>query len=494
MMPIHPHAAEIKVAEDSLTPAATPTMAVADPVETSTTNLRSQPMTASNSSDSNQPKQNHNEDTTTASPYGTRSRRREGGVARINYAEDRDVEMEYETPAAKKSSSASAKASNAQTADMEKAPSLQGRRAAATTNGTGGRSGFSTPVAKDDIPGLATFSLAADNAINWNPPTKKRKAPAATTNSPLNSHAASTSSRKAALSSTQTTGTATPTYDTNMVSFDHSQAYLKNGCLIADDKTKYRVNGKIFLSLAATHNSLNSADCVIDNVYLVCEPPGEPYYLARIMEFLHVKNDPNAPVESLRINWIYRPRDIPRKAVDSRLVFATMHSDTCPLMSLRGKCSVLHRSKIENLETYRKTPNSFYYVQLFDRYMHRYYEVIPTKDIINVPQKVKKVLDERWQAVVVEIGRGKELTSAIKTCKRCVGYCARFVISSLKMTVILTFLQQRFGRLRNVQEHLSHELCAASTTQETGSRFCLVLRSLQQKTGAETRGTKHTDA
>jgi hypothetical protein len=160
-------------------------------------------------------------------------------------------------------------------------------------------------------------------------------------------------------------------------------------------------------------------------VYLVCEPPGEPYYLARIMEFLHPDNDPSAPVESVRINWIYRPRDIGRKVVDTRLVFATMHSDTCPLTSLRGRCHVSHKSRIPDLDKYRKAKDSFYYFQLFDRYFRRYYDVIPTNQVINVPERVKKVLDEQWEFVIVEMGRGKELTSAIKTCKRCVGYCAR---------------------------------------------------------------------
>jgi len=41
-----------------------------------------------------------------------------------------------------------------------------------------------------------------------------------------------------------------------------------------------------------------------------------------------------------------------------------------------------------------------------------------------VPAHVKKVLDERWKFVLTEQGRGKELTSAVKTCKRCTTYCA----------------------------------------------------------------------
>ncbi len=166
-------------------------------------------------------------------------------------------------------------------------------------------------------------------------------------------------------------------------------------------------------------------------MYLICEPPGEPYYLARIMEFLHSKNsqgsknDNSLPIEFLRVNWYYRPRDIQRKVNDTRVVFASMHSDTCPLTSLRGKCQIHHRNDIKDLEEYRKTKDCFWYEKMFDRYIHRYYEVIPTSQVINVPARVKKVLDERWRFVIVEQGRGKELTSAIKTCKRCGCYCAR---------------------------------------------------------------------
>ena len=163
----------------------------------------------------------------------------------------------------------------------------------------------------------------------------------------------------------------------------------------------------------------------LDHVYLVCEPPGEPYYLCRVMEFLHVDSDnPSSPIDSLRVNWYYRPRDVQRFNSDSRLVYATMHSDLCPLTSLRGVCRIKHRSEIDDLDAYRKERDSFYFVQIFDRFIRRWYECIPTSQIINVPEKVKKALDERWKFVAVELGRVKELTSAVKTCKRCTRYCA----------------------------------------------------------------------
>jgi len=142
------------------------------------------------------------------------------------------------------------------------------------------------------------------------------------------------------------------------------------------------------------------------------------------MEFLHANNDQNNPIDALRVNWYYRPRDIQRKVTDTRLVFASMHSDTCPLTSLRGKCCILNRNEIDDVDEYRKTKDCFWYEKMYDRYIHRYYEVIPTSQVINVPENVKKVLDERWKFVIVEIGRGKELTSAVKSCKRCGGYCA----------------------------------------------------------------------
>lgn len=145
------------------------------------------------------------------------------------------------------------------------------------------------------------------------------------------------------------------------------------------------------------------------------------------MEFLHAKGDPSKPVDALRINWYYRPKDIGRKAPDTRLLYASMHSDISPLTALRGKCQIRHRVEISSLEEYRKIPDSFWYEKLYDRYIQKNYDLIPTSAIVNVPEKVKKVLDERWKFVLVEQGRGKELTSAVKLCKRCSAYCARYV-------------------------------------------------------------------
>jgi hypothetical protein len=334
----------------------------------------------------------------TPAPYGTRSRGR--NAPRPNYAEDRDIDMDLELlpPSAPKSSkkssgTAATSTTNGVKPDGEKASSSSNSRKSLTAV-----NGPNAAAAKDAIPGTSSFSAKPDDSAGSSSSSRKRKQPASSTNSnSTNGNAA------------KKIFTAAPSADpnlpeSNMVSFENSGAYLKDGKLIADDGTTFAVN---------------------DHVYLICEPPGEPYYLARIMEFLPSKDKPNGPIEAMRVNWYYRPRDIHRIVADTRLVFASMHSDTCPLTSLRGKCQIKHLSEIEDFNAYRKTRDSFWYDKMFDRYIHRYYEVVPTKKVINVPANVKKVLDERWKFILVEIGKRKELFSAVKTCKRCGLYAAK---------------------------------------------------------------------
>lgn len=146
------------------------------------------------------------------------------------------------------------------------------------------------------------------------------------------------------------------------------------------------------------------------------------------MEFLHKNNDEkSSPVDALRCNWFLRPRDVGRYNSDTRLLYATMQSDISPITSLRGKVTIMHRDEIKNLDEYRRKKDFFWFSQMYDRFIHRFFEVVPTRQVINVPERVKRVLDERWKYVIVEPQRKLELTSAIKSCKRCEGYCARYV-------------------------------------------------------------------
>jgi len=400
----------------------------------------SQPMTASTSSSSNPSLKDAT--TGTASPYGTRSRNR-AGVSRPNYAEDRETEMEFEVqPAGEDDTRKVARASAGDprsTTAHEPATIRRGTQVDYNTNGQ--------VLSKDHIPGTSTFSANPAATVSTQP-SKKRKANgqpvpnSANTLLPIINSASSgsqTNTRRASIATQFATGFR----ESNMLSFENCAGRLKDGKLVADDGTMLAVNGmQRLISYLITiprcfafysnqrYLSLirgNYIYYLVDHVYLVCEPPGEPYYLGRIMEFLHTNNDPDKAIDALRMNWYYRPKDIGRKVSDTRQVFASMHSDTSPLTALRGLCQIRHKSEVHNMEEYKRTQNCFWYEKLYDRYIHRYYEVIPTSQIVNVPAHVKRVLDERWKFILVESGRGKELTSAVKSCKRCSGYCARYV-------------------------------------------------------------------
>ncbi|KAF4631157.1 hypothetical protein G7Y89_g6970 [Cudoniella acicularis] len=369
------------------------------PTDTSILDARdaeSQPMTASASNSSNLSAKDFGGNG--AAPYGTRSRNRTG-ASRPNYAEDKELDAEFELPAAAKENPGRKGARAADTSSSstsETGKGNTGRRAAAP------EAEQVIPVQshhKEPIPGTSTFSANPAATAPTHHASKKRKAASQSIGHSQSGLENASATRKTSLA----TQVAAGFRETNMLTFENCAGRLKGKKLVADDGTVLEVN---------------------DHVYLVCEPPGEPYYLGRIMEFLHINNDSSQPIDALRLNWYYRPKDIGRKVNDTRQVFASMHSDISPLTALRGVCHIKHKSEVEKLDDLRKTKDHFWYEKLYDRYIHRFYDVIPTSQVINVPTEVKKVLDERWKYIVVEPGRGKELTSAVKSCKRCSKYCA----------------------------------------------------------------------
>ncbi|ROV99900.1 hypothetical protein VMCG_06241 [Cytospora schulzeri] len=373
----------------------------------------SQPMTKSTSSSSASTPSDAKDTGTGPSPYGTRSRNR-NGRARPNYAEDRDIDVDmldvYSNRKDDGDSKKSARQAVSSTNATQDAPrsGTSSRKPLPTTDD--GKHGSAT--SKDQHhqhnhayhPNAAPLSSSTVSSATAPQASKKRKAGVQSTSATPNqattpAHPSTTSNA----AQKKPSGGATGYPETNMMSFEDCKGRPKNGTLTADDGTVLAVN---------------------DHVYLICEPPGEPYYIGRIMEFLHSKNDASNPVDSIRVNWFYRPKDMGRKSQDTRMLFATMHSDISPLNTLRGKCTVRHKAEISNVDEYRKSPDCFWWDKMYDRYIQKNYDAIPTSQIINVPERVKKVLDERWKYVLVEQGRGKELTSAVKLCKRCSGYCA----------------------------------------------------------------------
>lgn len=172
-----------------------------------------------------------------ASPYGTRSRNRATN-ARPNYAEDKDSEMDFEYTTSRASHASAPTTSQ----PMQRKTSSGSHGRKSTTTNVNHKVHATPPSAatapREPIPGTSSFSVNDSQS-------KKRKAPGSGATVAHTSAASqaphSSTSRKAAQHSA---ATSSASRENNMVTFESSGAYLSHGCLTADDKTKYKVNGE----------------------------------------------------------------------------------------------------------------------------------------------------------------------------------------------------------------------------------------------------------
>lgn len=209
--------------------------------------LDSQPMTTTSSSSSSLPSANGANimDHSGPSPYGTRSRNRTGNT-RPNYAEDKELDTDYDWTSSKKARYTSNLASsNHVLVDENEGLGVSTRRRSLTTTAgsTASRAIASNPM-RDLIPGMSSFSVNPESHGASQPPSKKRKAPGAL---PSSTHPTTTSSTNTTSNnhSRKTGGNALVNRhrETNMLSFETCQGYLRNGKLKADDGTSLGING-----------------------------------------------------------------------------------------------------------------------------------------------------------------------------------------------------------------------------------------------------------
>ncbi|SAM86060.1 uncharacterized protein UBRO_07994 [Ustilago bromivora] len=173
-----------------------------------------------------------------------------------------------------------------------------------------------------------------------------------------------------------------------------------------------------------------------DHIYLSpawAPAAGEPYMIARVMEFVTAASSRSGAAAlasssgtlQVRANVFLRMRDISlRSTNDPRLLVATMHSDVFSLENVRGICEVRHRDLIgsgtaPDVSQWKKKEDHFYYYQLYDRYIHRFYDVIPAEKVQNAPPEVLTTLRNRYSFVLAEAGMINDLTDALRGCAVC---------------------------------------------------------------------------
>ncbi|ORX88969.1 BAH-domain-containing protein [Basidiobolus meristosporus CBS 931.73] len=160
-----------------------------------------------------------------------------------------------------------------------------------------------------------------------------------------------------------------------------------------------------------------------DYVYMASEYViAEPYFVARVMEFLYDGTDDDLKV---RVAWFYRPKDVTagRRKNDNRVLFATMHSSIHPVCNIKSVCVVKHLHYISDLEQYKEKEDHFYYSQLFDRYICRTYEVVPCETIKNVPVDIAVALRQRYKFILAEEAKALDFKNPHRVCAKCNEWC-----------------------------------------------------------------------
>lgn len=211
----------------------------------------SHPMTTTSSSSSHSTAQPNggNAEQNGVSPYGTRSRNRTGS-SRPNYAEDRDIDADFEYAAKKKTTAATITPTHGLPfIDAELTSGSNTRRSsnsAAPPQSSGSKA--STPnLSKEGLPGMSSFPVnSKPSSLPPAPaPSRKRKAPGGTPSAHPSTSGPTTSTPLASRGRAgPATSVAPISRGSNILTFDKCGGFLKNNKLKADDGTVLSLDGQ----------------------------------------------------------------------------------------------------------------------------------------------------------------------------------------------------------------------------------------------------------
>lgn len=196
--------------------------------------------------DSVQPSRKGSEEAA-AAPYGTRSRNRPGR-SRINYAEDTEMDFEMAAPTSTNGNASDPPSRGSLATESGQPSGVSGKKGAGAGQGSApwGNSG---PNPKDtqanlSIPGTPA-STPATQASAAQTTTKRRKNAAKETANGVQAGATAPSQAAKRAAQVQAPATTPYTRESNMMTFEFSGGFLKDGKLQADDGQTVSVNGKL---------------------------------------------------------------------------------------------------------------------------------------------------------------------------------------------------------------------------------------------------------
>ncbi|WBW74134.1 Lid2 complex PHD finger subunit Snt2 [Schizosaccharomyces osmophilus] len=162
-----------------------------------------------------------------------------------------------------------------------------------------------------------------------------------------------------------------------------------------------------------------------DFVFVSSPFAGEPFQIARLMSFEKSESCLGTNLyDSVRLNWFFRPRDIQRNSSDTRLLYASMHSDIYNVGFIQELVSVKHKTEIQNFNEYKRQPKCFYYDRLFDQNINKVFDLIPVHSITNLPKRTLSDLQNNYSFAIVELAKGRALMGTPRLCNVCKEWCS----------------------------------------------------------------------
>lgn len=225
-----------------------------------------------------------------------------------------------------------------------------------------------------------------------------------------------------------------------------------------------------------------------ESIYMVSEPPGEPYYIGRVVEFVAkpefaeeiakaVDNVTKYPVRffNVKINWYYRPRDIQDdvSTFNPRRVFASLNQDICPIDSYRGKCMVVHKSELQDVLPNEREEivrsNVFYFDSLFDIYTRQYYTVYPTSKLLTNFKSIPSflyALEKKHRYVYTEENYPLLKVLAKYVFKESFGEAKTIATNEQHLTVNKNASNDKYNRAWDKRCQECHEWCLPGNSLE----------------------------
>jgi hypothetical protein len=148
-----------------------------------------------------------------------------------------------------------------------------------------------------------------------------------------------------------------------------------------------------------------------------------PHRIGRVIKF--IKNGKDVQV---KVVVYYRKKDLmdgfPSEIDEPRKLYASFYCEKFHLRAIQGKCTVIHLNYINDISSYVKLDDHFYFDELYDDFSTNNYKLIPTDNITNMREPYINILKEKYHFIATEHTQTTEYLKEFQKCCSCNEWCS----------------------------------------------------------------------